>query len=213
MTAPYADLPYAPWMLKLLGPLRGGFRVANRRLTVPLIDHGLGPLLGTPVTGSILVLRTAGRRTGLIRAAPLGYVVLDGRVVVAAGYGRNSHWFRNALADPHVEIALPGAVLAGRAEEIVDPEQRRRALRALAAALGVIGRATLGDPGHADDARVDELAEGFPLLAVTPTGVLPGPYDPGGSFWRIPTAATIGAGVAFLLARRARRGASMRRPG
>lgn len=202
MTHPYADLAYSRWMLKLLGPLRTGFRMVNRRVTVPAIDCGLGPLLSTPITGSILVLRTTGRKTGLIRQAPLGYVVLDGRVVVVAGYGRACHWFRNALANPHVEVALPGAVLAGRAEEVVDPEERRRAMRALVTALGIIGRATLGDVEHADDARLDQLADSFPLLAVTPTAVRPGPYDPGGSFWTIPLAATVAAGVACLLARR-----------
>jgi hypothetical protein len=49
----------------------------------------------------------------------------------------------------------------------------------------------------ADDARIDELVAGFPLLAVTPTEVLPGPYDPDGSFWRIPLGATV-IGAALL---------------
>ena len=212
MSDPYADLTYGTWLLKVIGPLRAGFRVANRRLIVPMIDRGLGPLLGTPMTGSILVLRTTGRKTGLIREAPLGYVVFGGRVVVVAGYGRACHWFRNALANPQVEVALPGAVLAGRAEEIVDPEERRRAMRAVAAAFGVIGRATLGDVEQADDARVDQLADSFPLLAFTPTAVLPGPYDPGGPFWRIPLAATV-AGMTLVLAGRRTRKARGQRTG
>lgn len=202
MTDQYADLPYDPRMLRLLGPMRVGFRLLNRWLTVPLVNHGLGPLLGTPLTGSILVLRTAGRKTGLVRQAPLGYTVLDGRIVLVAGYGRTCHWFRNALADPRVEVALPGAVLAGRAEEITDPTQRRQAFRAMAAALGVIGRATLGDVEHAEDPEVDRLADSFPLLAITPTAVLPGPYEPGGTFWRIPLTATVAGGAALLVARR-----------
>lgn len=207
---PYADLPYPRWMTGLLGPLRSGFRVANTWLTVPLIERGLGPLLVTPATGSILVLRTRGRSTGLIRQAPLGYALVDGRIVVVAGYGRTCHWFRNALAEPRVEVALPGAVLAGYAEEVTDPVELRRAFRAVAGALGAIGVATLGDVARAGDDRVDELARGFPVLAITPTGVLPGPYDPGGSFWRLPFAATVmagmAAGVAAGAARRRRRG-------
>jgi deazaflavin-dependent oxidoreductase (nitroreductase family) len=158
------------------------------------------------------VLRTTGRKTGLVRQAPLGYAVHDGRIVVSAGYGRTCHWFGNALADPQVEVALPGAVLAGRAEEITDPEDRRRTFRAVAAALGVIGRATLGDVEHADDTRVDQLANSFPLLAITPTAVLPGPYEPGGTFWRIPLTATVAAGVTLLLARRHARTARRRSP-
>jgi deazaflavin-dependent oxidoreductase (nitroreductase family) len=201
MTNQYAHLPYDPRMLRLLGPLRVGFRLVNRWLTVPMVDRGLGPLLGTPLTGSILVLRTTGRKTGLVREAPLGYTVLEGRIVVIAGYGRTCHWFRNALANPQVQVSLPGAVLAGHAEEITDPVTRRRAFRALVAALGVIGRATLGNVEEADDARVDQLADSFPLLAVTPTDILPGPYEPGGTFWRIPLTVTVSAGAALLLAR------------
>jgi hypothetical protein len=63
--------------------------------------------------------------------------------------------------------------------------------------MGVVGRVTLGDVEAADDARIDELVAGFPLLAVTPTEVLPGPYDPDGTFWRIPLGATV-IGAALL---------------
>jgi deazaflavin-dependent oxidoreductase (nitroreductase family) len=202
VTDRYADLPYSAWMLRLLGPLRTGFRLANRWLTVPAVNHGFGPLLGTPLTGSILVLRTTGRKSGRVRQAPLGYAVVDGRLVVIAGYGRASHWFANALAHPQVEVALPGAVLTGRAEEITDPERRRQAFRAVAAAMGVIGRATLGDVEHAPDARIDHLADSFPLLVITPTGVVTGPYDPGGAFWRVPASATVAGGLALVIARR-----------
>jgi deazaflavin-dependent oxidoreductase (nitroreductase family) len=200
------DLPYDPWMLKLLEPLRRGFRVVNHWVTEPLYRAGLGPLLSNPLTGSILVLRTTGRKSGLIRPAPLGYALVDGKVVVVAGYGRGCHWFRNALAHPQVELALPGAVLAGHAEEITDPEQQRRAFRAVISAMKVVGQVTLGDVENADDARLDELVAGFPLLAVTPTEVLPGPYDPDGQFWRIPLAATaIGAALAVAAWRHAAR--------
>jgi deazaflavin-dependent oxidoreductase (nitroreductase family) len=184
-------LPYDPWLQGLLTPLRQGFRTANRWVTGPIYRTGLGPLLSNPLTGSILVLRTTGRKTGLIREAPLGYAIVDGRVVVVAGYGRDCHWFRNALAHPQVEIALPGAVLAGHAEEITDPELQRRAFRAALSAMGAVGKVTLGDVEAADDARIDELVAELPLLAVTPTEVLPGPYDPDGHFWRIPLGATL----------------------
>jgi deazaflavin-dependent oxidoreductase (nitroreductase family) len=210
--APAASvLPYAPWLQRLLTPLRQGFLVTNRWVTEPIYRAGLGPLLSNPLTGSILVLRTTGRKTGLVREAPLGYAIVDGRVVVVAGYGRDCHWFRNALAHPHVEIALPGAVLAGHAEEITDPEQQRRAFRAVATSMGAVGRVTLGDIAAADDARIDELVAGFPLLAVTPTEVLPGPYDPDGHFWRIPLGATLLG--ATLVAAAWRRAHGTSRPG
>jgi deazaflavin-dependent oxidoreductase (nitroreductase family) len=177
-----ATLPYGPIMTRLLEPMRRGFLVVNRRLTAPMLRAGLGPLLTTPATGSMLLLRTTGRTSGLVREAPLGYALVDGRIMVVAGYGRAAHWFRNALAHPHVEVVLPGAVISGVAEEVTDPLERRRALRATIRAMGVVGRWTLGDLDGASDDRVDELARAFPVLAVTPMAVLDGPFDPGAWF-------------------------------
>ena len=177
MTIP---LPYGPAITAVLTPLRKVFLVLNRRVAAPLIRAGGGPLLTTPVAGSILLLRTTGRKSGRVREAPLGYTVIEGRVVVVAGYGRSAHWFRNALADPQVEVLLPGALLAGRADEITEPDGRRAAFRTLIKSMGVVGRLTLGDIRGKSDAEVDRLAEAFPILAITPTAVRPGPFDPGG---------------------------------
>ncbi len=87
--------------------------------------------LATTVAGSILLLRTTGWKCGLVREAPLDYALIDGRVVVVAGYGRSAHWFRNAMANPEVEVLLPGALIAGYAGGITDPDERRAAFRTL----------------------------------------------------------------------------------
>lgn len=181
-------LPYGPAMTALLEPMRRAFLLVNRTIAAPLIRNGAGPLLSTRTAGSLLVLRTTGRTSGKVREAPLGYALVDGRVVVIAGYGRDAHWFRNAIAHPEVEVLLPGAVLAGHAEEITDPDERRAAFRTLLAAMGVVGTLTLGDVRSKTDTEVDVLTEAFPLLAITPTAVRPGPFDPGGVGPRIATA-------------------------
>jgi hypothetical protein len=145
--------------------------------------------------------------------------LLDGRVIVVAGYGRATHWFRNAVAHPDVELVLPGAVLSGRAQEITDPDERRRAFRAVVLAEGVVGRLTVGDVATASDERVDELATGLPVLAITVTGMLPGPFDPGGRYWRYALAESVlaGAGAVVLWRhgiardRRTTRGVQVRR--
>ena len=197
MTTP---LPYGPATTALLAPLRKAFLVFNRGVAAPVIRAGGGPLLTTPITGSILLLRTTGRKSGLVREAPLGYTLVDGRVVVIAGYGRGAHWFRNAVADPQVEVLLPGALVAGRAEEITDPDDRRVAFRALIESMGVIGRLTLGDVREKTDAEVDTLAQAFPVLAITPSAIRPGPFDPGGTGTRINGALWILLGVVGLVA-------------
>lgn len=191
-----AALPYGPVMTRLLEPMRRGFLAVNRRVTAPLLRGGLGPLIANPATGSMLLLRTRGRRSGLVREAPLGYAVRDGEVLVVAGYGRSAHWFANALADPHVEVLLPGARLAGTAREVTDPDERREAFVATIRAMGVVGRATVGDVDTASRERLDELSSAFPVLAIAPTAVLDGPFDPGGAGVRWATA----LGVAQTLA-------------
>jgi len=201
-------LPYGPAVTAVLAPLRTTFLVLNRWLAAPLIRAGGGPLLTTTVAGSILLLRTTGRKSGLVREAPLGYTVIDGRVMVVAGYGRGAHWFRNAVADPDVEVLLPGAVIAGRAEEITDPDERRAAFRTLIKSMGVVGRLTLGNVGGKSDAEVDILAEAFPILAITPTAVRPGPFDPGGIGTRINTALWVLLATAGLTAAVSRRKSS-----
>src|SRR5665647_1877140 len=125
-----------PAMTALLTPLRKGFLLLNRWVAAPLIRAGGGSLLTTPVAGSILLLRTTGRKSGLIREAPLGYTVFDGRVVVVA-------------------------------------------------------RLTLGDVRGKSDAEVDTLAVAFPILAIAPTAIRPGPFDPGGIGTRINTALSV----------------------
>ena len=202
MTVP---LPYGNAVTAVLTPLRTAFRVLNRWMAAPLIRAGGGPLLTTPVAGSNLLLRTTGRKSGLVREAPLGYTVIEDRVVVVAGYGRSAHWFRNALADPQVEMLLPGALIAGLAEEITEPDQRRAAFRTLIKSLGVVGRLTLGDVRGKSDAEVDILAVAFPILAITPTAVRLGPFDPGGVGTRINTAIWVLLGAAALAAAASRR--------
>ena len=201
-----ATLPYGPAMTALLEPLRKAFLVLNHTVAAPLIRNGAGPLLSTRAAGSLLVLRTTGHKTGLVREAPLGYAVVDGKVVVIAGYGREAHWFRNAIANPEVEVLLPGAVLAGRAEEVTDPDERRATLRTLISSMGIVGTLTLGDVRTKSDAEVDLLAEAFPILAITPTAVRTGPYDPGGVGPRLTTAlwVLLTAGTVWAIRRRTR---------
>jgi len=110
---------------------------------------------------------------------------------VVAGYGRSAHWFLNAMADPEVEVLLPGALIAGRAQEITEPAERRAAFRALIESMGVVGRLTLGDVRGKSDAEVDTLAVAFPILAIAPTAIRPGPFDPGGIGTRINTALSV----------------------
>ena len=180
---PLEELPYGPRLTRVLWPVHRGFGAVNRWLVLPAIHAGLGPIFSTPLTGSMLVLGTTGRASGLRREAPLGYVILDGAVYVCAGFGHRTAWYRNLVADPRVEVILPTQAFAGIAETVTDPAEWDRVYPAYARALGVIGRLVLGDVAAADRARRDEIRSSLPLVRIRPTGLAPGPADPGGSMW------------------------------
>ena len=110
------------------------FRHANRWLVVPLHRAGLAAWVGGPLGGWQCLLTTIGRTSGLRRDTPLGYIVMDGAAWVMAGYGPRTQWYRNVLAEPRVDLRLPGRrPFAALAEEASEPDLRARVIPSLAA--------------------------------------------------------------------------------
>jgi deazaflavin-dependent oxidoreductase (nitroreductase family) len=212
LTSPDIPLPYGPLMTRFAPLIQRGFLIVNRYFAVPFLRAGLGPLFATPVTGSLMVLRTRGRRTGRRRDVPLGYVIVDGNVYFCAGFGRPTAWLHNIAADPNVELLLPGGAVAGVAEEVTERDEWTRAMRTLLVSLGVIGRMTVGDVRHVADEELLAIAGGIPLVRVRVTGIGSGPFDPGGLGWVIPTAITT-AWLIRRVSRLARRARSARPTG
>jgi deazaflavin-dependent oxidoreductase (nitroreductase family) len=180
---PVERLPYGPRFTAALPALYRGFLVVNRGLAGPALRAGLGPLFSTPFTGSMMLLRTRGRTSGLPREAPLGYVIRDGAIYCVAGFGTRTHWYRNILADPHVECVLPTVAVSGTAEVVTDPVEWAPAYRALIGSMGVIGRLTVGDVAGMSEHELDAHRSALPLIRIRPTGIAPGAFDPGGLGW------------------------------
>ena len=83
-------------------------------------------LLGIPT----LLLRTTGRRSGLVRAAALVYAADGSSYVLVAsnhGYDRPPGWFVNLQADPHVEVQVGRTHTPGVASVVAagDPDYAR----------------------------------------------------------------------------------------
>lgn len=194
-----APLPYGPLMSRLLRPLQRGFLVLNGAFMAPLLRSGLGWIIGNPVTGHVMLLRTRGRRSGLPREAPLGYVVRDGRVYCVAGYGEPTPWFQNLLAEPTVEVVLPTRRFLGRAEPVTDAAEWLGAYRELIVSFGLVGRVVVGDVRHLDDEVLLTRHRALPVIRITPIAgeraVAAGPFDPGGSGWLLPYGAALALGV------------------
>ncbi|MDP9483632.1 MAG: nitroreductase family deazaflavin-dependent oxidoreductase [Chloroflexota bacterium] len=194
---PPPTLPYGPVTRRVLRPLQRGFLVLNRGFMAPLARRGLGWLVGSPLTGHIMVLRTRGRRSGRVREAPLGYVIRDGAVYCVAGYGTPTPWFRNLIDDPAVEVILPTRRFRGVAAPVDPRDEWLAAYRALISSFGLVGRAVVGDIHRMDDAELLARHRVLPVVRIRPADgeppVTPGAFDPGGHGWLIPWAATIGA--------------------
>lgn len=197
------QLPYGPLMTANLPRLHRAFLWLNRWLATPALRAGLGPLFSNPITGSLMVLRTRGRRTGQWRDAPLGYVIRDGHVYCCAGFGRETQWLRNIAADPRVELILPSCAVAGLAREVSEPAEWADAMRALLLSMGPIGRWTVGDMRRLPDEDLRAAGAAIPLVRIDVTGLAAGPYDPGGSGWIVLGGATLLA-VGWLIGRRRR---------
>jgi len=157
----------------------------NRWLMVPSLRAGLGPWMGTPLGGWILLLRVRGRRSGVMRESPLSYLIADGAVFVMAGFGSRTEWYRNLLADPRVGVVLPGRTLGCTAEVVIDPLVRRRIIPRLARATGLPGYLSGVDPFRAPPDAVLAATAWVPLIRLRPDDgpINAGPDDPGGLGW------------------------------
>jgi deazaflavin-dependent oxidoreductase (nitroreductase family) len=153
----------------------------------PMLRAGLGWMLGSPLTGHIMLLRTRGRRSRRMREAPLGYVIRDGTVYCVAGYGSTTPWFLNLVADSSVEVILPTRRLRGLAAPVEDPSDWLAAYRALIASFGLVGRAVVGDLKCVDDTELLARHRSLPIVGIRPVEGEPplvaGPFDPGGRGW------------------------------
>jgi deazaflavin-dependent oxidoreductase (nitroreductase family) len=142
--------------------------------------------MGTPIGGWLLVIRVRGRKTGLGHDVPLSYLIEDGCVWVMAGFGQGTQWYRNLLADPHVELVLPGRLpMHAIAEEVRNREIRARILPRLYPATGVPGYLAGANPFRASDERILEVTGWLPLIRLRPEGepLIAGPDDPRGHGW------------------------------
>jgi deazaflavin-dependent oxidoreductase (nitroreductase family) len=167
--------------------LRQAFRLLNKFFMVPAYRLGLGAFISNPLSGYIMVIKTTGRKSGRARYTPVNYALMDGCIYCLSGWRSRADWYRNVMANPRLEVLLPGGALMGIAEEVVDPDEQLRAARQLLKNAGFVGF-TLGfNPFTASDEEVRHKCQGIPALRIRPHGVGSGPADPGGWLWVLMT--------------------------
>jgi deazaflavin-dependent oxidoreductase (nitroreductase family) len=176
--------------------LRRMFWFLNKYFMVPIFRLGLGPLMVNPFSGYIMVLKTVGRKSGVIRYAPVNYAIRHGSVYCISGGGRSSDWYKNAMAHPELEVLLPAGAVFGTVAEVTDPVERCILLRSILKNAGFAGFLEGFNPYAISDEQLVLKCESLPVLRIRPAGVANGAFDPGGWSWTF----WLAVGIAFTVA-------------
>jgi deazaflavin-dependent oxidoreductase (nitroreductase family) len=172
--------------------MRKGFRILNRFFMVPAFRLGLGPILGSPFGGYIMVIRNRGHISGKVRYTPVNYAIANGNVYCTAGFGKISHWVKNLTDDAQVELLMPGGAIAATAEVVKQTKEKRSALRQVLINSGFAAYVFGGiNAAKVTEEKLDELTREYIVLRFRPVGIGAGASDPSGWFWVWPVAATI----------------------
>ncbi|MFK0244116.1 nitroreductase family deazaflavin-dependent oxidoreductase [Amycolatopsis azurea] len=143
------------------------------RAPVWLYGHGLGGLLGN----RFLCLTHLGRRSGRRYRTVLEVVGIDrdlGEVMVIAGLGRASDWFRNIQAQPAREVIVgrrrftPAHRLLTESEAIAVMAGYERRNRVLLPVLRPVLRKLLGWTYDGTDVARRRLVRQLPIVAFRP---------------------------------------------
>ena len=159
---------------------RGLMRLA---LQIPPLLYRVG--LARRLGRRLLLLTTTGRSTGRARIVGLNYARDGDTVYLISGFGRTD-WYRNLIADPHVQVQIGVDRWRGEARPVLDPAEQRRARTVFAeqalsqgpppALRPLIRRTGLDYEAELRRLRDPDLA--FPIVAITPAdgrGTLNGP--------------------------------------
>lgn len=172
--------------------LRRGFKAFNPFMVL-MWRLGLGAWVNAwpSVGGRIMVLTHTGRKTGLKRRTPVNYAEVDGDIYCVAGYGPRSDWYRNLVADPRVEVWLPGEWWEGLAEEVTQPEARLPLVRQVLIASGFAAYLAGIRPKEISDEALSLATADYCLVRIRRAAPRTGREGPGDLAWVWPLAAML----------------------
>jgi deazaflavin-dependent oxidoreductase (nitroreductase family) len=159
------------------------FWFLNKFFMVPIFRLGFGPLMGNPLTGYIMVLKTIGRKSGKVRYAPLNYTIHRGDIYCISGGRKTSDWYRNLHANPEIEIILPGGNVYARMDEREELEEKVVIIRQVLKNAGFAGFFEGYNPFTITDKELRAKVADLPVLRFQPIGVGNGASDSGGWAW------------------------------
>lgn len=165
------------------------FRYLNRFM-VFMWRLGLGPWLNAwpKVLGRYVVITHIGRKSGQRRRTPVNYAEIDGDIYCVAGFGAKADWYRNMVANPQVEVWLPGGWWQGTAEEMIDADTRMNLMRQVLIGSGFAAFAAGIDPYKISDAELARATVEYRLMRIRRAAACTGPGGPGDLAWCWPLA-------------------------
>jgi deazaflavin-dependent oxidoreductase (nitroreductase family) len=175
-----------------MNSMRRAFWYLNHFFMVPIFRLGLGPFVGNPLTGYIMVLKTIGWKTGKTRYTPVNYAMKNGYVYCMAGFGKISHWYKNLKANPNLDVILPSGPVYGAMEEVTDLDEALDIAKDIFknAGFAVIFEGYIPFREIPDE-KIKALLKRVLVLRIRPTGVGSGASDPSGWLWISLTALVI----------------------
>ncbi len=117
--------------------------------------------------GRIMVIQHIGRKTGQVRQTPVNYAVVDGDIYCTAGFGAVSHWYRNLLAQPQVEIWLPDGRFHAHATDITDEPNTLPILRQVLINSGFAAPTVGVHPKTMSDEELAQVTASYRLIRFT----------------------------------------------
>ncbi|MCP4139846.1 MAG: nitroreductase family deazaflavin-dependent oxidoreductase [Chloroflexi bacterium] len=163
--------------------LRRIFRLLNKYFMVPAFRWGFGPFMGSPISGYIMVLKTIGHKSGLVRYAPVNYAIMDGNIYCLSGFGKIAHWYKNLVAKADIELIMPAATLSGKAATVTDRDEWLKAARQILKNSGFAGFLAGINAFTISDEDLREKGKDMVVIRIEPKGIFAGAADPGGKLW------------------------------
>ena len=164
------------------------FTWGNKHVVLPMLQHRVvSAWLGSPVSRLLPHPDDDGaaQRAAAADAAELRDPRRAG--LPALRVRRTCGLVPQPVADPRVSVALPGRVVEGTAEPVLDPAEAERAALAVARNCGFALLFEGVNPLTATDEQLRAQLAGRPVVRITAAEpVRPGRHDPGSPWWVVP---------------------------
>jgi deazaflavin-dependent oxidoreductase (nitroreductase family) len=144
--------------------------------------------------GRIMVIQHIGRKTGKTRQTPVNYAEMGGEVYCTAGFGAVTHWYRNLLAQPQVEIWLPNGRFHAHTQDITDQPDTLPILRQVLINSGFAATAVGLHPRNMSDVELAAATASYRLIRFTKTQPAAGKAD---LLWVWPVLVSLLLGIAW----------------